>query len=806
MSKIALVSPYSWTYPGGVMRHIEALADQFVDRGHDVRILAPYDPDDRFGALLHRGAEPQARPAPDHLVSLGRTFGFPANGAVSNLAMTPQAVTTMRRELRSGGYDVVHVHEPVAPIVGWDLVASTRAPVVGTFHCYSENALTNNVANVLGARRRLNMLSARIAVSQAAAWTGRRFFGGHYRVIPNGVTVPEARPLAPAGDRLRIVFVGQAVERKGLPVLLRAFEAVREHVPAQLKIVGATRDEVAPLLLDARGVEVLGKVSDAEKRAALEGADVLCAPSLGGESFGMVLTEAFAAGTPVVASDIAGYRDVVTHGVDGLLVPRGDATELAEALRDLWLEPERRERMSAAAFAGAGRYAWPCVAAEVLDVYAQAQAVPAPATPARRVAVATGLLSADGEPRVRARRLPSLEPAERPGLPGEPAASTGPGAGLPGGPTGALAAASPPAPGSPRAGLAALRKVAFFVAALAALALGALALRRIGLDNVGDTLLSSSPTWVLVGLGLMCFSMVLRALSWHQILRAALPGVQVKRRDAMQGTFIGVLMSATLPARLGEPSRALFVARRLGRAREYLPIVLGTLVSQTLLNIVALIVLGTVMFATVGLFQGHEGALVAFAVAPVAILAAVLAAPALLRSGKPSRFRRVEAWLRQARGALGQVRRGLAVFRRPREGALATVGQLSAWAVQWLSCYVLLVALGLEHQAGIGAAAAVLFAVNVTAVLPATPSNLGVFQAACVAVLTGAYGVSSANALGYGIILQAVEIATAVAMGMPALVKEGLSWRDVRLRALSGAPVRLAPHGQTRRDPAEAEA
>jgi phosphatidylinositol alpha-mannosyltransferase len=281
--------------------------------------------------------------------------------------------------------------------------------------------------------------------------------------------------------------------------------------------------------------------------------------------------------------------------------------------------------------------------------------------------------------------------------------------------------------------------------------------------------------------------------------------VKVKRRDAVQGTFIGVLMSATLPARLGEPSRALIVARRLGRAREHLPVVLGTLVSQTLLNILALVILGSVIFATVGLFQGNEGALVAFTIAPIAVLAAVLAAPALLRSGKPSRFRRVEAWLSQARSAMKRVRRGLAVFRHPRLALAAGLGQLAAWGIQWLACYVLLVALGLEHRAGIGAAAAVLFAVNVTAVLPATPSNLGVFQAACVAVLTGAYGVSSVDALGYGIILQAVEITTAVVMGMPALVKEGLSWREVRLRALSGAPVRLRARARPRRGEASFE-
>ena len=146
------------------------------------------------------------------------------------------------------------------------------------------------------------------------------------------------------------------------------------------------------------------------------------------------------------------------------------------------------------------------------------------------------------------------------------------------------------------------------------------------------------------------------------------------------------------------------------------------------------------------------------------------------------------------------MRRGLVVFRNPRFAATATLGQLAAWGLQLVSCYVLLVALGLDQRAGIGAAAAVLFAVNVTAVLPATPSNLGVFQAACVAVLSGAYHVSSVDALGYGIILQAVEVTTAVVMGMPALVKEGLSWRDVRLRALAGSPVRLPARATSRRE------
>jgi phosphatidylinositol alpha-mannosyltransferase len=301
--------------------------------------------------------------------------------------------------------------------------------------------------------------------------------------------------------------------------------------------------------------------------------------------------------------------------------------------------------------------------------------------------------------------------------------------------------------------------------------------------------------------------MLVRAEAWNAILRAALPGVRVRRRDTARGTMIGVLMSATMPARLGEPSRALIVARRVGRVRERLPIVLGTLVSQTLLNILALLVLGAVMFETSDLFDQRRGGLVLFAALPIVILAAVMLAPALLR-GRGRRGAaggRVHAWLRQARHALHQVRAGLLVFRSPRMGATAVVAQLTAWAIQWMSCYVLLVAFGLDETAGLGAAAAVLFAVNVSAVLPATPSNLGVFQAACVFVLSGAYGVSHADALGYGIILQAVEIATAIVMGAPALLTEGVSWRDVRLRALQGAPVRLAPVSR-RGDAVEVEA
>jgi phosphatidylinositol alpha-mannosyltransferase len=729
--RIGLVSPYSWTHPGGVTRHVEALAREHAAAGHDVRVLAPYDGD--------------PREAPEWLVPLGGTVGLPFNGAVSNLALTPFAASTLRRELRGGRFDVVHVHEPVAPLPGWLAMGVADAPLVGTFHTYSENVLPHAVAALWGSRRNLNRLRVRIAVSEAAAWTGRRFFGGEYRIVPNGVALPEGGPPAPrrraAGEPLEIAFVGQAVERKGLPVLLRAFEALREHVPARLTVIGADAAELAPVLADGEGVIALGRVGEAEKRAALARAHVLCAPSLGGESFGMVLTEAFAAGTPVVASDIAGYRGVVEDGAEGVLVPPGDAVALAETLRDLALEPERLERLGERASRAAERYAWPRIAAQVASAYEHAIAIPEPEGAVARAAVRAGFRSADLGPRRPARRLRTLEPKA--------------------------------------AGLArfvpAVRRVAVLAGGMAALGGAWLAIQRIGWSSIAGAVLASSPAWIVFAVALMCISMALRAVSWHAILRAALPDARPRLADALQGTFIGVLMSATLPVRLGEPARALIVARRLGRARERLPAVLGTLVSQTLLNLVALLVLGVAMFQTVGVFAGRQGALLAYAAAPLVVLGVVLAVRPLAR-----------------------VRSGLHVFRHPRLAGLAAATQFGAWLLQWAACVVLLEALGLDVKGtGVGAAAAVLFAVNVTAAVPLTPSNLGIFQAACVAVLTSGYGIGAAQALAYGIVLQAAEIATAVAMGAPALLREGLSWRDVRLRTLHSAPVSLgAPAGE----------
>ena len=300
----------------------------------------------------------------------------------------------------------------------------------------------------------------------------------------------------------------------------------------------------------------------------------------------------------------------------------------------------------------------------------------------------------------------------------------------------------------------------------------------------------SDATWVLIACALMVASLFARAVSWTSIVRAALPGRPVRRRDVTSATMIGVLMSATLPARLGEPARAMVLARRIGRMRETFSVLVGTLVSQTAMNILALLILGGIIVGTTDLFHRSTEKIFLVSMAPLLLLIAVLLAPSLVRASGEGRIARFAA----IRNALKQVRNGLAVFKDPPRASIATFAQLGAWALQLASCWALFAALGLDHQVSVGAAAAVLFAVNVTAVIPATPSNIGIFQLAVISVLTVGYDVGKADALAYGIILQAVEIATAVALGVPALVREGVTWKDMRLRALSAAPARLQPH------------
>jgi phosphatidylinositol alpha-mannosyltransferase len=289
-------------------------------------------------------------------------------------------------------------------------------------------------------------------------------------------------------------------------------------------------------------------------------------------------------------------------------------------------------------------------------------------------------------------------------------------------------------------------------------------------------------------------SMFLRAVSWQAVLRAALPDVRLRSLVVVRATMIGVLVSALVPGRFGEPARAYVVARSAGETAPRFPLVLGTVFAQILINLAALAILATITIASLTLIRGHATMLIAAVIVPITAVALVLAGPALLTRAKRSNHVRVSRMVRWLNDQIVQVRRGLRVFTRPRLGAAAIAAQLAAWAVQTLAAYAVLYALDLQGKAGLGAAAAILLAVNITALVPVTPSNIGIFQAATIAVLA-AYGVDAGHALACGILLQAVEITTAIVLGVPALLGERISITDIRRQATATPtpPLPLSP-------------
>jgi phosphatidylinositol alpha-mannosyltransferase len=326
--------------------------------------------------------------------------------------------------------------------------------------------------------------------------------------------------------------------------------------------------------------------------------------------------------------------------------------------------------------------------------------------------------------------------------------------------------------------------------ALAALLLAGVvlyALSRLDLARVGHALITATPGWIVLALALMGLSLLARAISWHEALRAALPETRIGWIGVVRATMIGVMASAVFPGRIGEPTRIVVLSRRLeGLQRRLLPIVTGTVFSQTLINLLALAILASVTFGSIPV-HGRFAAIFAVVAVPLTLCALVLLGPGLLRLARRSRSLRVRVAAATIAKLLGLARQGLAVFVTPRHGIAAVAAQLFAWMLQWLACYAVLLALGLPAHPRLAAAAAVLLAVNVSAVLPATPSNVGVFQAACLVVLA-AYGVGAGQAIAYGIVLQAVEVLTALALGVPALLGEGLTWRDIRsVSAATGA-------------------
>jgi phosphatidyl-myo-inositol alpha-mannosyltransferase len=327
------------------------------------------------------------------------------------------------------------------------------------------------------------------------------------------------------------------------------------------------------------------------------------------------------------------------------------------------------------------------------------------------------------------------------------------------------------------------RRAAIVVAAVLLAGILAFALSRLGVHRIASALGSASPGWILLALVLMGLSLLLRAASWHEVLSAALPDTEIPWLAVVRATMIGVMASAVFPGRIGEPTRVLVLSRRLDGPRgRLLAVVAGTVFSQTLINLFALAILATVTFTSVQLFQGHVSGLVAALFVPLLFGVLVLAGPRLLTLAQRWGSVRVALAAATLARLLRLARQGLAAFAQPRHGIPAVLLQLLAWTLQWLACYAVLYALGLQSQGGLAAAAAVLLVVNVSAVLPATPSNVGVFQAACLVVLA-AYGVGAGPALAYGLILQAVEVLTALGLGLPALLSEGMTWREIRAGA-----------------------
>jgi len=365
--KVGIVVPYSWSFGGGVVDHADAQARALEAIGIETRLLIGNDPPGSFSRILHpRQGRPG--PPPRSVIPLGRSVIVPGNGALSNLVLSPRTIPRLRWTLARERFDLLHVHEPLVPILGPASLALWEGPAVGTFHAAGQTSWRPIGVGLWGFV--LDRVDLRIAVSEQARRTAATQASGDYELIPNGVDLPDG--IDPGSRADRIVFAGRHDPRKGLPVLLRAWPDLRGS-GLRLRVLGA--DPLAVRLLLARlrlpedGIDILGYVDDETLTAELAAAKLLVAPSLGNESFGMTITRAFACATPVVASDIPGYREVVTPET-GALSPPGDPDALAAAIDELLGdEAARAERGRAARERAASEYAWPLLARRLEACY-----------------------------------------------------------------------------------------------------------------------------------------------------------------------------------------------------------------------------------------------------------------------------------------------------------------------------------------------------------------------------------------------------------------------------------------------------
>ncbi|WP_159837973.1 glycosyltransferase family 4 protein [Nocardia sp. CY41] len=359
--KIGMVCPYSFDVPGGVQAHVVELARVFLERGHKVSVLAPAS---------------EGTPLPEFVVSAGRAVAIPYNGSVARLSFGPMAYARIRRWIDGNDFDVLHIHEPNAPSLSMLALKIAEGPIVATFHTSTTKSLV--LSTFQGVLRPYHeKIAGRIAVSELARRWQVEALGSDAVEIPNGVDVPAfARaPMLPGYPRTggTVLFLGRYDEpRKGMDVLLGALpELVRRHPEVEILIVGrGDEDRLRREAGELSGrLRFLGQVSDEEKASAMRSADVYVAPNLGGESFGIILIEAMAAGTAVVASELDAFRRVLRDGTAGMLVPVGDSAALAAALHTVLTDEVRRESLVHTATQVVGEYDWPVVAEQILRVY-----------------------------------------------------------------------------------------------------------------------------------------------------------------------------------------------------------------------------------------------------------------------------------------------------------------------------------------------------------------------------------------------------------------------------------------------------
>lgn len=371
--KIALVSPYDTGHPGGVFEHIGHLRGEFARAGHDVTVLAPRG---RKGGLE----------VGEGFYGIGRTVPIPANGSTVRVTFDVTLYNAVKTLLRREQFDVIHLHEPLIPVLPYLVLLNSRAVNVATFHAYRASSPWYTAFKPYMTFM-MSRLDARIAVSEPARDFVSGYFHGPYDIIPNGIDIARFREIEPfpwADDGIpRILFVGRYNEpRKGFKYLLRAMPYVHQQFPeARLVVVGGgKRDKFEGLMerYGVRNVDFVGLASPQALPRYYASCDLFCAPSISGESFGIVLLEAMASGRPVVAGDIPGYRSVMTSGKEGLLVPPKDQHALALAIVRVLADAQLRARMTMAGRTTAGRYDWPEIAARVLSVYDRASRSAAP--------------------------------------------------------------------------------------------------------------------------------------------------------------------------------------------------------------------------------------------------------------------------------------------------------------------------------------------------------------------------------------------------------------------------------------------